>query len=111
MAAWSDEQHVKANREAYRQKFDAVLKVLTPVLDVTRPQAGFYLWPRLPMDDERFARALYDQYNVTVLPGSYLARPVDGTNPGAQHARLALVAEPERCLEAAGRIRQFIEAL
>ncbi|EDY86600.1 succinyldiaminopimelate transaminase [gamma proteobacterium HTCC5015] len=111
ITAWSDEQHVELNRAAYRQKFDAVLDILQPVLDVKRPEAGFYLWPKLPVDDEHFARELFAQQHVTVLPGQYLARELDGFNPGAQHARLALVAELENCTEAAQRIRNCIETL
>ncbi len=110
-AAWSDEAHVRANRELYRRKFDAVLEILEPVLDVARPQAGFYLWPHTPIDDQSFARELFARENVTVLPGSYLSREVGGRNPGHAHVRMALVAEVEECIEAAHRIRRFVESL
>ena len=61
------------------------------------------------LSDTEFAAALLAQYNVTVLPGSYLARDAQGHNPGAQRLRLALVAETAECLEAAERIVQFIQ--
>lgn len=113
IAAWNDEQHVIENRRQYRQKFAEVTPVLASVMDVCLPDAGFYLWagipPALGMDDVQFARDLYAQYNVTVLPGSYLARDVAGHNPGANRVRMALVAETAECLEAAQRIVQFIQ--
>ena len=113
IAAWNDEAHVVANRAAYRAKFAAVTPILARVLDVALPDAAFYLWAGVPAhfggDDARFARDLYAQYNVTVLPGSYLARSVDGVNPGAGRVRLALVADTPECLEAAQRIVRFIE--
>ncbi|MET1114989.1 MAG: succinyldiaminopimelate transaminase [Comamonas sp.] len=115
IAAWNDEQHVVENRRQYRQKFAEVTPVLAEVMDVRLPDAGFYLWAGVPeslgLDDAEFARALYAQYNVTVLPGSYLARDVAGHNPGANRVRMALVAETEECLEAARRIVQFIQNL
>jgi len=111
IAAWNDEDHVRANRTLYRQKFDAVLDVLEPVLPVERPQAGFYLWPELPQNDETFTRDLYVHQNVLVLPGSYLAREAHGENPGSHRIRLALVAGPEECLEAAHRLRSHVESL
>ncbi len=111
IAAWSDEQHVAANRLLYRQKFEAVLDILAPVMDVELPEAGFYLWPRTPVDDETFARRLFEEEHVTVLPGRYLSRPSNGSDPGAGRVRMALVATPEECVEAAHRIRRFIERL
>lgn len=111
IAAWSDEAHVRRNRDLYRAKFEQVLAILGDSLDVARPAAGFYLWPRTPIDDATFARELYRGQNVTVLPGSYLSREVDGKNPGHGRARMALVATLEECIEAAGRIRRFVEAL
>ena len=109
--AWKDESHVVVNRHQYRAKFDAVLDILQPVLPVERPAAGFYLWPQTPVDDKTFTQQLYAQQNVTVLPGSYLSRPVDGFNPGQQRVRMALVAEFDECVEAAKRIRAFIESI
>jgi N-succinyldiaminopimelate aminotransferase len=108
IAAWNDEQHVVQNRALYQQKFDAVLDVLSGVMDVQRPDAGFYLWPQTPVDDETFARELRRQQNVTVLPGRYLSRDVDGSNPGAGRVRMALVATLEDCLEGARRIHELI---
>jgi len=107
VAAWSEETHVAANRQLYRQKFDAVLNILEPVLEVQRPQAGFYLWPHTGGSDTEFAAELYRQQNLTVLPGSYLGRDVGKGNPGAGYVRLALVAELAECLEAARRITEF----
>ncbi len=111
IAAWRDEDHVRANRRQYREKFDAVLDILDGCLDVGRPDAGFYLWPKTPISDQDFARGLYEQQHVTVLPGSYLSREVDGFNPGAGHVRMALVATRQECVEAATRIRQFVSNL
>lgn len=114
IAAWSDEQHVADNRALYCEKFAQVTPLLEPVMDVHLPDAGFYLWagvpPHLGLSDADFAKALLAQYNVTVLPGSYLAREVAGANPGAQRVRMALVAETSECVEAARRIVQFIQS-
>lgn len=108
--AWQDEQHVRENRALYRQKFDAVLEVLQPVLDVQRPEAGFYLWPRTPGPDTEFARGLYETQHVTVLPGSFLSRSDDGgRDPGAGRVRMALVASVAECVEAANRIRAYLK--
>ena len=111
IAAWNDEHHVRANRVLYREKFTAVLEILGPVLPVQRPQGGFYLWPRTPIDDERFTRELFQQENVLVLPGSYLSRETAGINPGHKHLRLALVGGLEECKQAAQRLREFIHRL
>lgn len=114
IAAWNDEQHVVENRALYRQKFERVTPMLAAVMEVALPDAGFYLWAKVPehlgMSDAEFARALLAQYNVTVLPGSYLARESAGVNPGAQRVRMALVAETDECVEAASRIVQFIQS-
>jgi N-succinyldiaminopimelate aminotransferase len=110
IAAWNDEAHVVANRAMYRQKFAAVTPMLAEVLDVRLPDASFYLWAAVPGgDDEGFARDLRTQYNVTVLPGSYLARRAEGINPGAGRIRMALVAGTEECVEAARRIVAFVK--
>ncbi|MCP5459637.1 MAG: succinyldiaminopimelate transaminase [Gammaproteobacteria bacterium] len=110
-AAWRDEQHVRDNRSLYRAKFAAVLNILEPVLEVSMPQASFYLWPRTPLDDAEFARRLFAEQNVQVLPGSYLSRPADGINPGQNRVRMALVPPLPDCIEAAERIRCFVDSL
>ncbi|AQT58935.1 succinyldiaminopimelate transaminase [Cellvibrio sp. PSBB023] len=111
VAAWQDEQHVIANRTAYREKFDAVLKVLDGCLDVQKPDASFYLWPKTPIKGEAFAQQLFAQQKVTTLPGSYLAREANGINPGEDYVRLALVAPLAECIEAAERIKAFVKTL
>ena len=111
VAAWNDEAHVKANRDLYREKFDAVLAILEGVLDVQRPDGGFYLWAKTPIDDETFTRELFAREHVTVVPGSYLSRAVDGHNPGAGRVRMALVAPLAECVAAAERIRDFVKSL
>lgn len=111
IAAWSDEIHVRDNRERYRAKFDAVMPILEPVLDVARPDGSFYLWPRLPVDDETFTRELLAREGVRAVPGRYLARDAGDGNPGAGRLRLSLVASVNECIEAAWRIRRVCEAL
>lgn len=111
VAAWSDESHVESNRQQYAEKFYAVLDILQPVLPCQRPDAGFYLWPKLPMNEVEFCKLLYTKKNVLTLPGSYLARLVNGYNPGENRVRLALVAELAECIEAAQRIKELIEEL
>lgn len=109
VAAWSDEAHVEDNRRMYREKFDAVLPVLQPVMDVQLPDASFYLWAATPGDDAVFARGLLEKYNVAVLPGSYLAREQNGMNPGSGRVRMALVAPVEACVEAVRRIAAYVQ--
>ncbi len=106
-AAWSDEQHVQENRRLYKEKFEKTLAILSPVTEVKMPEAAFYLWLRTPIDDTEFAKQLFGQYNVTVVPGSYLARETHGINPGRNFIRVALVAPVEECLEAAQRLKAF----
>lgn len=109
VTAWQDEAHVKANRDAYRAKFDAVLSTLDGLLEVQRPDASFYLWAKTgTLSDLEFARRLYAEQNITVLPGRYIAREADGINPGENHVRMALVATVAECEEAAARIKQFL---
>jgi N-succinyldiaminopimelate aminotransferase len=110
IAAWNDEQHVIANRNLYREKFAQVTPLLAEVLDVALPDAAFYLWAGVKGSDTDFARDLLAPYNVTVLPGSYLAREAHGFNPGAGRIRMALVAETAECVEAAQRIVQFVKS-
>ena len=111
IAAWGDEAHVIENRRRYTAKFDQATPALSPLLPCTRPDAGFYLWARTPIDDTEFARRLYAQTHVTVLPGSYLSRTVNGFNPGADYVRIALVAEEAEVLDATQRIAQFTRTL
>jgi N-succinyldiaminopimelate aminotransferase len=106
IAAWQDEQHVRHNRGRYREKFSTVLEILSGCLDVAMPEASFYLWPNVG-DGETFTRELFRQQNITVLPGSFLAREANGINPGTAHVRMALVATLEECEAAARRIRKF----
>ncbi|MBV9913070.1 MAG: succinyldiaminopimelate transaminase [Sinobacteraceae bacterium] len=118
--AWQDEAYTAANRKRYQDKFAQVIPILSRVLPVERPAGGFYLWIQVPGDDERFARDLFARCNVTVLPGSYLARPQPapsaergaaarpGVNPGAGRVRISLVPELAQCVEAAQRIAHFI---
>lgn len=113
-AAWNDEHHVQENRNLYKEKFHLITPLLKQVMDVELPDAGFYLWAdvrRTGLSDTEFARGLYAEYNVTVLPGSYLARDAHGTNPGRNRIRMALVAEVDEGLEAANRIVQFCKDL
>lgn len=113
IAAWNDETHVLDNRDQYRLKFDAVLEILSPVMNVQKPEASFYLWAGLDekrgMDDEAFTREIFAQEHINVVPGSYLAREVDGVNPGKNRIRMALVATLDECIEAANRIERFLK--
>jgi len=109
--AWQDEDHVKQNRQWYREKFAAVLKILSPVMDVLQPGGGFYLWPKTPISDTEFAKLLYEKENVIVLPGSYLSRSQGFVDPGKDRIRIALVAPVDECIEGALRIKNFIQNL
>ena len=113
--AWDDEVHVQENRSKYVKKFAQITPILKEVLEVDLPDAAFYLWAKVDhlngISDTEFARRLYEQYNVTVLPGSYLAREAHGINPGQNRIRMALVAEVDECLEAAQRIVAFCKGL
>lgn len=115
VAAWKDETHVEENRAKYKAKFEKITPMLQEVLDVNLPDAGFYLWAKVnknaDISDTEYARRLYAEYNVTVLPGSYLAREAHGINPGQHRIRMALVAELDECLEAAERIVEFSKRL
>lgn len=111
IVAWQDENHVAYNRQLYREKFAAVLNILSPVMNVSLPQAGFYLWAETSVSDTDFARRLFDEQNVTVLPGSFLARDNNNSNPGSHRIRMALVAPIEDCIQAAHRIKNLIETL
>jgi N-succinyldiaminopimelate aminotransferase len=112
IAAWNDEAHVEENRRLYKAKFEAVLPKIGKPLETRMPEGGFYLWTRTPIDDAEFARRLHAQYNVLVLPGSFLARTgSDGVNPGARHVRIALVPSLAECVEAAERLMRFASSL
>ena len=111
IAAWNDETHVKENRVLYRQKFSAFIDILGDICTINKPPASFYLWLKTSIDDADFAQQLFQHYNITVLPGSYLSREVNGFNPGKNHVRIALVAPVAECIEAATRIKHFINTL
>lgn len=117
VAAWSDEAHVVANRAAYDAKYASVVGLLAPYLDVSTPPGGFYLWPRVPADDESLTVRLLREANVRVVPGRYLARdavdPATGrtVNPGTGRLRLALVAPVDDCTDAARRIARTLADL
>ena len=111
IAGWQDEQHVLENRRLYREKFAAVTTILADVCDVRLPPASFYLWMKTPIDETEFAQKLFAQENVTVLPGRFLSREVNGVDPGKNHVRMALVAPVQECIEAAHRIKNFINTL
>jgi N-succinyldiaminopimelate aminotransferase len=111
IAAWGDEEHVRANRRLYAEKYRAVLPLIEAPLATAMPEGGFYLWVRTPGDDAAFARELLRQYNVLVLPGSFLARDAHGANPGRNHVRIALVAPLAECIEAAQRIGRLARSL
>ena len=109
IAAWSDEAHVIENRKAYREKYDVLTPRLSKVLQTSRPEAGFYLWAKVPgNNDEQFVAELYRKYNVLLLPGSYLARQTESGNPAAGYVRLALVEPLALCVEGCSRIEQFV---
>ena len=107
-AAWSDDRHVSANRRSTSRSSQRVLPMLEPVLPLVRPDGAFYLWAAIDGDDARFARALYQRTNLTVLPGSFMAREAHGENPGRGRVRISLVPELAQCIEAAERLRHFL---
>jgi N-succinyldiaminopimelate aminotransferase len=109
IAAWDDDAHAVANRILYREKYARVLPILQPVLDVVEPDGAFYLWPDVQRDDETFTRDLFATQNLTILPGSYLARDTRSGNPGRNRVRISLVAPIDECVTAAHRIRTFLE--
>jgi N-succinyldiaminopimelate aminotransferase len=111
VAAWNDEAHVVENRRLYREKFAAALAILRPAMEVEMPDAAFYIWLKTPIPDTEFARRLYQEQAVSVLPGSYLGRESAGVNPGSNRVRIALVSSVEECVESARRIRAFVESL
>jgi len=110
VAAWQDEAHVVENRRLYREKFAAFYEIVNPVLPLTRPEAAFYYWVKVPGggDDEAFAKRLFAEAHITVLPGSYLSRTAHGVNPGKGFVRVALVSTVADAVEGARRIRDFV---
>ena len=111
IAAWQDETHVIENRRLYREKFAAVVEILKDVCEIQKPPASFYIWLKTAISDTDFAQQLFAQENVTVLPGSFLSREFAGVNPAANHVRIALVAPLSECIDAAQRIKNFINNL
>ncbi len=109
--AWKDTKHSKVNRDLYRKKFDMIRDVLSPLIDIQYPEAGFYLWLETPVSDTEFTYNLYSQQNITVLPGSFISRKIDGLNPGENFVRIALVAQIDECIEAASRIKQYLQTI
>jgi N-succinyldiaminopimelate aminotransferase len=107
--SWRDEDHVKENRSLYRQKFESVCRILSGVLDLKQPDGTFYLWAQTPFADTDFARMLYAEQNLTVLPGSFLSRKLNGVDPGRDRVRMALVAPLSECVEGAERLKEFLE--
>ena len=111
IAAWQDETHVIENRRLYREKFSAFVEILSDVCEIQKPPASFYIWLKTSISDTDFTQQLFAQENVTVLPGSFLSREFEGVNPAANHVRIALVAPLVECIEAAKRIKNFINPL
>lgn len=115
IAAWNDDQHVEENLVRYQEKFESALAALSPVTEVSAPDASFYLWLKTPICDVKFAKRLYEEQNVKVLPGSFLSREVvsdEGVNnPGKHRVRISLVADTKQCAEATQRIAEFIQHL
>lgn len=111
IAAWQDEHHVQQNREQYRQKYQLFKDILDDTWPIKQPPASFYLWAKTPIDDVDFAARLFTEKHITVLPGSFLSREVNGYNPGRNHVRMALVAPIEECREAAQRLKAFVSSL
>jgi N-succinyldiaminopimelate aminotransferase len=111
VAAWNDEAHVRSNRQFYREKFSTFRHIMGDALPLTLPDAGFYFWAATPIPDDEFSRRLFETAHVTVLPGRFLGRHVNGHNPGDKHVRMALVASLDECVEAAQRICHFVKSL
>jgi len=107
IAAWNDEEHVRANRALYAEKFAKLAPLVCAILPARAPDAAFYLWARVPGDDAEFARRLYVEEAVSVLPGSYIGRETGGLNPGSGYVRIALVAAFAECAEAVDRLVSF----
>lgn len=111
VAAWRDEAHVRENRARYRDKYDAVMPLIEPLCDVLRPPGSFYLWPAFEADDEQLTLAALRDQNLRVVPGRYLAREVNGLNPGVGRLRLSLVAETGNCVQAIERLARVYNGI
>lgn len=111
ICAWRDEQHVMENRRQYVRKLKKFIEIIGDKMPLQMPEAGFYLWPDVGMDSERFTRLLYERQGIEVLPGAYLAKKSNGSNPGADRVRIALVAASDLCETAAWRMRDFFESI
>jgi N-succinyldiaminopimelate aminotransferase len=109
--AWQDETHAEINRQLYRDKYQAVLPKLADHFEFTEPEAAFYLWLDTPIDDQEFAKRLYEEKSVKVVPGSLLARDTEEGNPGQNKIRIALVASVDECIEGIDRLLQFTSSL
>lgn len=103
--AWLDEEHVQTSRDIYKRNFE----ISKEILGTEIPEATFYIWLKVPNAIEFTAR-LYEQYNVKVLPGEYLAREdANGFNPGKGFVRIALVESEEKTRNALHRIKECLE--
>jgi N-succinyldiaminopimelate aminotransferase len=111
ITAWQDEAHVIENRRLYKEKFNLFYDIVNPVLPLRMPEASFYFWAHTPIADTEFARRLFEEQHITVLPGTYLGRDAHGINPGSNYVRLAMVHSLEDCEEAAERMRDFVRKL
>ena len=107
--AWSDKDHVQANRLEYDKKYKAAISCLDSIEDLERPQGGFYFWLKLPCDDEIFAKTLYQEESVLSLPGSYLATENNGLNPGKGYLRLAVVHDIDTITKAFNAVNKTLK--
>ncbi|MEL6701952.1 MAG: aminotransferase class I/II-fold pyridoxal phosphate-dependent enzyme, partial [Pseudomonadota bacterium] len=111
-AVWADEAHVVTNRQQYFDKFEVADHIFAGFEGYHSPDAGFFLWlPVTPYggDGEATASALWRQAGVRTLPGAYLAREVDGKNPGADYIRVALVAPKDEMAQGLQLIRDHLK--
>jgi len=107
IAAYQDESHVEANRDLYREKFELADHIIGDRYGYRRPAGGFFLWLDVGAlgGSEAAAVKLWREAGVRVLPGRYAARDQeDGSNPGADYIRVAMVHDTETTAEALRRI-------
>ncbi|RDV04019.1 aminotransferase class I/II-fold pyridoxal phosphate-dependent enzyme [Undibacter mobilis] len=107
VAAYNDEEHVKKNRELYNAKFDLADQIIGDRYGYKRPAGGFFLWLDVSKygGSEVVTKRLWAEAGVRVVPGKYLAREqADGSNPGADYIRVAMVQNAEATAEALHRI-------